>query len=546
MADRTLLTAAAVWAGDPPLPDADALVLDGDRIEWAGRRDELPGRAPKNAVDLGGAVVVPGFVDPHHHFSHALMHPGWVDLTHARSTAEVITRLRRGASATPPGRWIVGFGYREAFMGRGTRIGRADLDRVSIDRPVLMCHRSMHSGAANSAALAAVGFGRGTPRWPGGELERDLRGEPNGRAWERAFGVLEIAAKRVELEALGVGWAERARDYTRLLLSEGVVAIGETGATPQELTLLVKADLPIDIVALPVGRGGLFATPRDALAGPVTGEVMGRVTVGPVKLFADGAERGCMRIPYPVAGRMVRSRAGAGGGSSPLDELRLLRPRPAPGAIRIGLAHYEPDRLDAMAREAVRRGFGVAIHAIGNEGVRYAVDAIEAAGAEGARIEHAMFTDPREADRMAGLGITAVVQPAHLSEYGEVIHSMGVADALPPVPLRRFTDAGVAFALSSDAPTASAPPLRTMPVAVTRMTEGGNLLAADQALSPSEALGAQTLAGARVLGIEQAGAILPGYRADLAVLSGDPFADGTVVRETWLAGVRAYPAPETS
>ena len=541
MGVRTLITAAAVWAGDPPAPDANALVLDDDRIEWAGPRKQLPGRAPKNKVDLGDSVVVPGFIDPHHHLSHALMFPGWIDLSAARSAAEVITRLRRGAGTVPADRWVVGYGYREALLGRGHRLIRADLDRVSAVRPVLVCHRSMHSGTAGSAALAAVGFGRQTPRWPGGELERDLRGEPNGRVWERAYGVLEAAAKRADLESVGMSWVERARDYARALLAEGVVAIGETGSTPHELTLIVTADLPIDVVVLPVGPRGLFATPTEALDGPVTGEVMGRVTVGPLKLFADGAERGCMRIPFPVARRAVLSRPDDGGGGNTLDQLRILRPRPAPGAIRTGMAHYAPERLNEVAREAVRRGFRVAIHAIGNEGVRYAVDALESAGGEGHRVEHAMFVDPSEAARMAGLGITAVVQPAHLSEYGDVIRTMGVADVLPPVPLRMFTDAGVPFALSSDAPTAAMAPLRTMPTAVTRRTEAGHVIAEGEALTPSEALRAQTVAGARVLGLENAGAILPGYRADLAVLSGDPFAEGTVVRETWLAGTRVYP-----
>ena len=141
----------------------------------------------------------------------------------------------------------------------------------------------------------------------GWRLERDLRGEPNGRAWERAHGVLEHAAKRAELDAIGTGWGERARDRVRELLAHGVVAIGDAGVTPHELTLLVAADLPIPVIAMPVGHGGLFATPRDALEGPKSGERMGAVTVGPLKLFADGAERGRIRIPYPLATRAVRS-----------------------------------------------------------------------------------------------------------------------------------------------------------------------------------------------------------------------------------------------
>ena len=152
-----------------------------------------------------------------------------------------------------------------------------------------------------------------------------------------------------------------------------------------------------------------------------------------------------------------------------------------------------------------------------------------------------MFAEPDAAERMARGRVTAVVQPAHLSEYGEVVRTAGLEDFLPPVPLRTFADLGVDYALSSDAPTADWPPLATMPVAVSRRTVEGNVIARQEAITPAEALRAQTLAGARLLGLEAAGAILPGHRADLAVLSGDPFAPGTEVRETWVAGTRVWP-----
>ena len=540
---RSLLLAAQVWAGDPPSPDADALILDGERIEWAGSRESLPGRAPRRRVDLGDGVVVPGFVDPHHHFVRTVMLPGWIDLSDARGTGEVITRLRRAAPSVPPGQWIVGHGFRETMVGRGPRLSRADLDRVGTDRPVYVAHRSMHSGVASSAALAAVGFGRTTPRWPGGELERDLRGEPNGRVWERAASVVETAARRAELDALGAGWTERALARAGTLLAAGVTAVGDAGVTPRELTHLVAADLPVDVVAMPVGPRGVLAAPVEALEGPKTGEDMGRVTVGPLKLFADGAERGCFRIPYAVVSRALRRRGrGESPPPNPLEPIRVLRPHPAPGAIRTGTAHYPPDRLTELAAAAVSRGFAVAIHAVGNEGIRFALEALEGAGGDGHRIEHAMFAEPSEAERMARAGITAVVQPQHLSEYGEIVRAMGIEDYLPPVPLRGMLDAGVTVALSSDAPSAAWEPLRTMPVAVRRRTGDGRAVAPRQAITPQEALRAQTLIAAQALGLADRGAILPGHRADLVVVSGDPFRAGTEVRETWVAGSRVFPA----
>ncbi len=173
---RTLLLARAVYAGDPPRPVADTLLIDGDRVAWVGPRAEAP-RA-RHRQDLGASVVIPSFTDPHMHLSYAATLPAWVDLSAAHAPGEVLTRLRRAAPGLGPGAWLVGWGFRESLTRARHRLNRRDLDSVTADHPALVIHGSWHSGVANSAAFAAVGFGRHTPHWPGGELERDLRGEP--------------------------------------------------------------------------------------------------------------------------------------------------------------------------------------------------------------------------------------------------------------------------------------------------------------------------------------------------------------------------------
>ena len=539
---RTLLTASAVYAGDPPRPAGDALVIEGDRVGWVGPREEAPRPVPRARHDVGDGVVVPGFVDAHLHLSHLALMPGWTDLSPARSAGEVITRLRRAAPDTPPGAWIVGTGYGERLLAAMPRLLRAHLDRVHEERPVLVMHRNTHSGVANSAALAAVGFGRSTPRWPGGELERDLTGEPNGRAWERAYGVLEAAARRAELEALGTGWFERMRAVAGRLLAAGITAAVDAAATPRELDRLVQTELPLRVTAMPVGPGGFLATPRAALSGPVTGEVAGGVRIGNLKLVADGAERCALRLRFPLATRAARALAFARQGPGPVEALRILQPHVIPGGVRTGTMHYSPQALREMVVSGAARGFGVAIHAIGNEAVRAALDALEGAPGEGHRIEHAMFAEGGHAERMARLGVTAVVQPGHLGAFGELIRAAQLDAELPPVPLRRLLDAGVAVGLSSDAPSVAPDPLAAMALAVTRRVRGGEV-APDQAIGEDEALRAATVGAARAAGYEDAGTLTAGTRADLAVLSGRPLDQELRVMETWVAGERAFPGP---
>jgi predicted amidohydrolase YtcJ len=193
-----------------------------------------------------------------------------------------------------------------------------------------------------------------------------------------------------------------------------------------------------------------------------------------------------------------------------------------------------------MAR-ASRAGFGVAVHALGNEAVSQTLWAYERARVYGARIEHAMFTTQRDADRMAKLGITAVIQPGHVFSYGVLVATTGLDEYLPPVPARRLLDAGVKISLSSDGPTALWEPLRILRLAVDRRTEEGLVIGPDQALTREEALRAATVGAADTAGVGDAkGEIAPGKQADLVVLSGEPFDEQTRVLQTWIGGKKVW------
>lgn len=536
----TLITAEHVYAGDPPRPTATALLVEGDRIAWVG--DVAGAPDARRRVDLRGARVVPGFVDPHLHFIPAVLDLHMASLEDASTVAEVQDLMRAQALRVPEGGWVAGWGYRELVDGADRPLDRWALDEAVPDRPALVMFSSYHAGVGNSAALAAVGFGRRTPRSTGGELERDRRGEPNGRVWERAFGVLENAAHRSGLTLFVEGWDEAVRRKAREFLAAGITHTLDAAVRPIEMERLHVRGMPVGLTVLPVGSGGFYGTPADALDGPRTGEGDPSFLVGPVKLFADGGERCAMRLPLRAAGRLL-ARLGASEGPSVGRSMRNLRVRVGPTGIRTGTLHYPPGGLRRFVRRAHARGFSVAIHALGNDGVEDALGALEAGG-RGGRIEHAAFVSEKQAERIARAGITVVMQPGHLWSYGRMIGSTGVADYLPPVPVRRMLDAGVHVALSSDAPTAIWEPLAIMRAAVDRLTSDGEPLSPDQAVTPEEALRAATVTAAEAAGVgELKGRIAPGRQADLAVLSGDPVDQGTTVRETWVAGRRAWPDP---
>jgi predicted amidohydrolase YtcJ len=540
---RTLLTAAHVLAGDPPREGPRAVLVQDERIAWVGDPDELPEKVPKkNRIDLGEAWVIPGLIDPHLHLSAYAVLPAWVDVTSATTVGQLAGMLRAGAARAPEGTWVVGWGCRELVTGLDLKLTRQLLDAAVPDRPCLVAHSSFHSGVANSAALARVGFGRTTPRAPGGEMERDIRGEPNGRVWERAFTVLEWAARRAELDGLGDDWGERVASMSKQFLAEGLTHVGDASMSPREIELAQKSSLPVGLTAMPASGASMLGRVDDVLDGPRTGEGDAGLRIGPMKLFADGAERCALFLPYPVLMRTLRGLAtGPAGPGGPVESLRIMRPRFDRHGVHTGMLHWRGPRLaDALARGS-RAGFGLAVHALGNEAVSQTLWAFERARVYGARIEHAMFTSERDADRMAKLGVTAVIQPGHVFSYGVLVATTGLDGYLPPVPARRLLDAGVKISLSSDGPTALWEPLRILRLAVSRRTEEGLVIRPDQALTREEALRAATVGAAEAAGVgDVKGEIAPGKQADLVVLSGDPFDDTTRVRQTWIAGKKVW------
>jgi predicted amidohydrolase YtcJ len=546
----TLILAKIIFAGDPPRPGPTAMVVEKGRIEWLGAPAFVPQRFRTEPVDLTDAVLIPGLIDSHQHMLQAAATLRWADCRGARSPEEAVDTLRQHAETVREAAWIVGWGY-DAARAKGGRRPTGDmLDTVSDGRPALLVESSFHQGVANSVALAAVGFGRSTRRYWGGELERDRRGEPTGVIWERAFSVLERAALRAEEETAD-SLRSRAEEVCRHHLAQGVTHVGEAIAPPRHLEWLLAETLPLGFTHFPTSEHGSFATPRDALDGPKTGEGSAMAGVGPLKLFADGAERCAIRIPlsrlprqtWTAMRRMLRSRDPGG-----LRILSSTGTRLKGNAVLSGTLHYPPGGLTDIMSGALERGFRVAVHALGNEGFRVAVDSYEEARGRtsidvtGCRLEHAMFAEPTDLERAARLGLVLSMQPGHALHYS-ALRITAVDVVFDPVPLRPAIDAGCTVSISSDAPTAPATALDNMRAAVDRKAADGTRVRPDLALTPEEALRAATVAGAEACGIADGkGSLEVGKQADFAVLSGDPFEERTTVRETWVFGERRWRA----
>jgi predicted amidohydrolase YtcJ len=348
-----LLVNATVLTMDASLPQAQALAVKDGRIVEVGGTDEVLWlrEGEYEVIDLEGRTLMPGFVDPHNHFSIGAFETLWADCRSARSVADVQRILATAARETPAGAWVRGVGYDHQLIG--VHPTRGDLDAAVPDRPALVMHFSHHQCAANSHALAEGGIARGTPDPVGGEIVRDKTGEPTGLLFERAMSSVETVSR--------TAWEARFTDVARAASARyaalGITAIQDAAVTPAMARRYAEARaagaLAIDVSEVMVGSRGWFERPDDAAPGAL-------------KIFVDGGYRCAMRV------------------------MRDGAPRTS------GFLFYGREELASLLLTAWRAARFVVCHAIGNLGIETAVAAIEDAvrampdGRTRVRIDHAI------------------------------------------------------------------------------------------------------------------------------------------------------------
>ncbi|MDF2434729.1 MAG: hypothetical protein JWP44_4360, partial [Mucilaginibacter sp.] len=222
--------------------------------------------------------------------------------------------------------------------------------------------------------------------------------------------------------------------------------------------------------------------------GQSIGATGGLLTVGPYKVLIDGSLN--TRTAYCV------------------DEYPGLEGQPNSR----GLLTVPPEELVRLLREASAAGFVPAVHAIGDEANRLALDAFETVGC-GGRIEHAQLVLPADLARFAALGVTASVQPEHALDDRDVADRYWRGRTGRAFALRSLLDAGADVALGSDAPVAPLDPWVTIAAAVTRRRDGREPWHPEQAITIREALSASARGRSRVS---------VGEVADLTIVDVDP------------------------
>ncbi|MBT8443764.1 MAG: amidohydrolase family protein [Gammaproteobacteria bacterium] len=488
-------------------PDASAIVIRGDTIAFVGSDDDALGyrSSDTRVIDLGGATVIPGLIDSHTHVFELGQQIDSVSLVGAATEEEAVRRIAERAKRVPVGEWIIGHGWDEGAWANNYPDKRL-LSEAVPDHPVFM--RGLHGFAdwCNQMALDITGITADTPVPVGGEMRLDDDGEPSGLFINRA---VEVLRQRMP-EPTDADLRRQVLLGLNRMAEDGYVAVHDAGLGTREMRIVEELEaedaLPIRVSAMLSLRDEELI--REWIARGPDRDNDSMLVTRTIKAYYDGAlgSRGA-RLLYDYAD--MPGHRGVSGDDYGFNE--------------------------ALMADAMKAGFQVAIHAIGDAGNREALDILERiiettpqAAAQRHRIEHAQVLHPDDLPRIGELGFIASMEPPHaMEEKAWAEDRLGPERILGAYAWRSLRKTNARLTFNSDNPGSDHNIFYGLQSAILRQDkdmrpEGGWY--SGEAVNVEEALRAYTHWSAHAdFREDQTGIIAPGRWADLTVIDIDPF-----------------------
>ena len=500
-----VVTNARIYTADDSRPMAEAMAVRGGRILFVGsRRGALIFRGNQTRmVDAAGATIIPGIADAHVHLLGLGLALRTVNLNGTRSLDEVVQRIADKAKELPAGTWITGRGWDQNDWPDTRLPSHEMLSRAVPNNPVFVTRVDGHAGFANAAAMRVAEIASATRDPEGGRIERAADGSPTGVFVDRAMGLVSRRIPAPTRDQVRDATLAAIRDVNR----QGLTSVHDAGVEAavidvyEELARAGQYSL----------RNYVMIRPDDSTLaryfrrGPQNGLYDGRLWIRAIKISADGAlgSRGAALLdPYT-------------------DE-----------PTHSGLILTPPERIREVAGRALRSGFQLNVHAIGDRGNRVVLDAFEAALREYPvadhrfRVEHAQVLHHDDIPRFAALDVIPSMQTTHqASDMYWAPNRLGYSRSLGAYAWRSLLNTGVIVPNGTDFPVEPVDPRRTFYTAVTRQDEnqwpaGGWF--PDQRMTREEALKSMTLWPAFAAFQERdLGSLTSGKLADFVILDRD-------------------------
>lgn len=500
-----------VFTNDAENPIAEAVAMKGEMIVAVGSSEKISGMVGEGVtkvIDANGRLVIPGFNDAHVHFGP--LDPDYVELRYVTDPAVITERVKEQVSKSKPGQLIRG-GHWEHEMFTDKQWPTKELiDKVSPDNPVILSRTDGHSVLVNSYVLKASGITKSTPDPFGGEIVKDpVTGEPTGILKETAAGLVksgEIKIDRTPEELKDREW----QGYIRALREArelGVTSIQNAGGA----------------------SFGDYVKLKEA------GELTSRIDIGE-PITDDTAKLGSIRemaAKYPGAENWIRFGYLKGFIDGTIGSGTALMFEPFNDDLSTsGLSMMSYEELEKAILTADKMGFQIGIHAIGDKGNNWVLNAYEKARQVNGirdsrhRIEHAQVLHLNDIPRFAQLGVIPSMQPTHcITDKRFCEKRIGQERAKGAYAWNSLQKTGAKLAFGTDYSVEPLNPMEGLYAAVTRkdrLGEEGEGWFPGEKLTMEEAIRYYTIGAAYAQFMEdRKGMIRKGYLGDIVITDKD-------------------------
>jgi predicted amidohydrolase YtcJ len=486
-----------------------------------------------SAHDLEGQTVLPGFFDGHMHLLLLGQSLQKLDLTGSKDLEEIRSRIKQFAVTNPDLPRILVRGWMHIMTGGVVTAEMLD----DIDsRPIFIDSKDLHSCWCNTPALKELEV-QSTPDPAGGKIERNEHGNPTGLLSEAAILTIvwpflsRVASMEVKMDCI-----KAALQTYSIAGYTGLIDMAMDEDAWEALVALSKRDTNLHmrlavywlIIPSHDEAGNLAQVDRAIeLSKQFNEETSLDLRVVGIKVICDGVIDACtaaLTQPYSTNAQTI----------DPLWPIEMLNP---------------------VVKRAAAAGIQCALHAIGDEAIKNAINAIAQTDSAGKRhrIEHLELASAEDSKRLADLQITASVQPVHsdpaiLRAWPKLLGKERLERAFA---YKEFLDNGVTLAFGSDTPGAHYAPFQNLYVATTRKSakepeKNEDPVNGHFAIGLCDAISAATYGAAYSCFAEKrTGSLKKGLQADFVVLDMKYDAEALLdasVKQTWYAGKKVFDA----
>ena len=516
-ADLVLLN-GYITTVDPDIGNVSAMAINDYKITAVGNDEEIESYISDTTevINLNGRFVMPGFIEGHGHYMSLGRSKQILDLNDVSGWEEVVSKVAVAVDKSKPGDWIFGRGWHQDKWNSlpdnavdGVPINDT-LSKISPQNPVVLGHASGHAAFWNDAALEIAGVTNDTLDPEGGTIVRDQSGKATGLMRETAQRLIRDARNEYEGRMTPQQIENQNRERVKMAANEalkfGVTSFHDAGASFETIDFFkqLESEGELDVRLYVMVRGE-------------SNEMMD-VALPQYKMLPEGNDFLTVRsIKKQIDGAL-------GAHGAWLLEPYMDLPETS------GLVLETVEDITRTAEVAVKHGFQVNTHAIGDRANRETLDIYENVWKDLSvkgedlrwRIEHAQHIHPSDIPRFGELGVIASVQAVHGTSDGPWIPSrLGDERAKDTSqPWRTLFETGAMITNGTDVPVERIDPIASYYSSVTRRMINGDEFYPEHIMTRKEAMETYTINGAYSAFEEEIkGTLTPGKYADFVVLS---------------------------